>query len=173
MVSRGASGRIGIIAVMRLFSLAASVVAALALAACASLPPPPPRRPRRPPSALAKAILRTARAYLPEENRGLKTPRDCSDFVDRVFRAHGIRLPRTSRAMRRLGRPVASWNLRMGDLLFFSGARGGRRVGHVAIYDADGIFIHEPSRADGVRLQSLYSDYYRKRYLGARRILSD
>ncbi|MDE2490735.1 MAG: C40 family peptidase [Elusimicrobia bacterium] len=158
---------------MRRSALAAVVLAAFALSSCASLPPPPPRRPRRPPSKLAKAILRTARAYLPEESRDLRTPRDCSDFVDRVFRANGVRLPRTSREMWRLGRPVASRNLRMGDLLFFSGARGGRRVGHVAIYDADGIFIHEASPADGVRLQSLYSDYYRERYLGARRILSD
>ena len=146
-------------------------VSALALlAGCATAParrtPPPP------PSPLAMAVIRTARGYLPEENPSGKPPLDCSDFVGRVFRAHGVRLPRTSDAMSRRGVAVASSrDLRMGDLLFFSGARGGRRVGHVAIYDNNGIFIHQANPGEGVRLESLYSDYWRAHYLKARRII--
>ncbi|NNN06300.1 MAG: C40 family peptidase [Elusimicrobia bacterium] len=149
----------------------AGLAVIFALGACAA-----PRRrrvPAPPPSPLAKAIILTARSYLPEEDAHHAPPVDCSDFVDRVFRAHGVPLPRTSRAMARVGRPVASADdLRMGDLLFFSGSRGGRRVGHVAIYVGNGIFIHQANPGEGVRMESLYSDYYRRRYLKARRVIN-
>ncbi|HEX4046372.1 MAG TPA: C40 family peptidase [Elusimicrobiota bacterium] len=147
--------------------------AAAALALLAGCRTPETRRaPPPPPSPLAKALLRTARGYLPEEDPKRRPPLDCSDFVGRVFRSHGVRLPRTSYEMSRRGRPVESTrDLRMGDLLFFSGSRGGRRVGHVAIYDNNGIFIHQANPGEGVRLESLYSDYWREHYLKARRVI--
>ena len=145
--------------------------AAGALALLAGCRTAPVRR-ARPPSPLAKALIRTARGYLPEEGPGRKPPADCSDFVGRVFRAHGVNLPRTSAEMSRRGAPVAATrDLRMGDLLFFAGASGGKRVGHVAIYDNNGIFIHQANPGEGVRLESLYSDYWRAHYLKARRVI--
>src|SRR3569832_758924 len=142
---------------------------AFALAGCggASVRRAPP-----PPSPLAKALIRTARGWLPEEDPKRAPPLDCSDFVGKVFRAHGVSLPRTSEEMARRGAAVASSrDLRMGDLLFFSGSKGGKRVGHVAIYDNNGIFIHQANPGEGVRLESLYSDYWRAHYLRARRVI--
>lgn len=131
-----------------------------------------PRRARAPVPEKAKAVVRTARSYLPEEDKGRKTPRDCSDFVSKVFAENGIALPRTSAAMSRLGDPIASSrDLRMGDLLFFSGEKVSRSVGHVAVYVGNGIFIHLSKPDAGVTMDSLYSDYYRKRYLSARRLI--
>lgn len=155
------------IAPMRAMALAALAL----LAACGTAParraPPPP-----PPSPLAKALIRTARGWLPEEDAKRAPPQDCSDFVGKVFRAQGVTLPRTSDAMSRRGAAVASSrDLRMGDLLFFSGLKGGKRVGHVAIYDNNGIFIHQANPGEGVRLESLYSDYWRAHYLKARRVI--
>lgn len=151
----------------RLLPLAAAL---LGLAACRTAPA---RRTPPPATAMGKALIRTARSYLPEEERGRPTPKDCSDFVDRVFGEHGIRLPRTSEEMSRRGAAVvSSQELRMGDLLFFSGAKGGSRVGHVAIYVNNGVFIHQANPGEGVRMESLYSDYYRKRYLKARRVVN-
>jgi cell wall-associated NlpC family hydrolase len=123
--------------------------------------------------AKAKALVRTARAYLPEETDGRrKQPKDCSDFVLKVFGAHGIKLPRTSAEMAARGKRVASTrDLRMGDLVFFSGERISRTVGHVGIYVNNGIFIHVARPEVGVRMESLYSDHYRKRYLTARRLI--
>lgn len=146
------------------------VGAALAWSAgCATLSV---RRPPPPPSPLAKAVLRTAREFLPEEEKHRPTPVDCSDFVEKVFRERGVSLPRTSAEMSHRGKPVSSTkDLRMGDLLFFSGSGGGRKVGHVAIYDNNGVFIHQADPGEGVRLESLYSDYWRKHYLKARRVL--
>lgn len=133
------------------------------------------RRHRKPPpmSEKGKAVVRTARSYLPEENaKKQKTPRDCSDFVDKVFAKNGVKLPRTAAEMSILGRRVKSTKeLRMGDLVFFSGEKISRIVGHVGIYVNNGIFIHLSQPEIGVRMESLYSDYYRKRYLTARRLL--
>lgn len=125
------------------------------------------------PSSKAKAIARTARSYLPEEkDKAQRSPEDCSDFVRRVFKANGISLPRTSRDMSLIGRRVKSAKeLRMGDLVFFSGENISRIVGHVGIYINNGIFIHLTRREVGVRMESLYTDYFRKRYLTARRVL--
>src|SRR5579883_1167887 len=132
---------------------------------------------RRRPQALrvsekAKAVVRTARAYLPEENPKAKSPKDCSDFVRKVFAANGMRLPRTTAEMSVLGARVKSTkDLRMGDLLFFSGEKISRIIGHVGIYVNNGIFIHVARPELGARMESLYTDYYRKRYITARRLI--
>jgi cell wall-associated NlpC family hydrolase len=149
-----------------------AAAAVLSLTACGTAPVRR-RVPAPPPSALDKALIRTARSYLPEEDAGRPTPKDCSDFVDRVFREHGVKLPRTAAAMSARGKAVvSSQELRMGDLLFFAGSKGGRKVGHVAIYVNNCVFIHQANPGEGVRMESLYSDYYRKRYLGARRVVN-
>jgi cell wall-associated NlpC family hydrolase len=150
----------------------AGFAAILLLAAAAGCGSASKRKAPPPPSPLAKALLRTARGWLPEEDPKRAPPADCSDFVEKVFKAHGVSLPRTSYDMSRHGTPVGSTrDLRMGDLLFFSGSKGGRRVGHVAIYDNNGIFIHQANPGEGVRLESLYSDYWRAHYLKARRVI--
>ncbi len=125
-----------------------------------------------PPSPLAKAVIRTAKSYLPEEDSKHPLPKDCSDYVGKVFAAHKIALPRNSEAMAIEGEAVgSSRDLRMADLLFFSGAKGGKKIGHVAIYVNNGIFIHQANPGEGVRQESLYSDYWRKRYLRGRRVI--
>jgi hypothetical protein len=145
------------------------VVSFAALGGCRSAPV---RRPAAPVPPLAKAVVRTARTYLPEEERRRPLPKDCSDFVDRVFKENAIVLPRTAAEMSAKGEAVGSTtDLRMGDLVFFSGSGGGWRVGHVGIYVNNGIFIHQANPGEGVRMESLYSDYYRKHFLKARRLI--
>ncbi len=125
-----------------------------------------------PPSPLAKALIRTAKSYLPEEDGKRSIPKDCSDFVRKVFAENDLKLPRSSEAMAIEGEAVeSSRSLRMADLVFFAGAKGGKKVGHVAIYVNNGIFIHQANPGEGVRQESLRSDYWRKRYLKARRIV--
>lgn len=127
---------------------------------------PPPASP------LAKALIRTAKSYLPEEDSKHPIPKDCSDFVGKVFAANKVGLPRSSEAMAIEGEEVgSSKELRMADLVFFSGAKGGRKIGHVAIYVNNGIFIHQANPGEGVRQESLHSDYWRKHYLKGRRVV--
>lgn len=132
------------------------------------------RKAPRPVPAKAKAVVRTARSWLPEEEKKRPLPKDCSDYVGKVFREHGVKLPRTAEEMAEEGEALeSSQDLRMSDLVFFSGKDAGRDVGHVGIYVNNGIFIHQANPGEGVRMESLYSDYYRKRYKTARRIIED
>jgi cell wall-associated NlpC family hydrolase len=132
------------------------------------------RRAARPVPTKAKAVVRTARSWLPEEEKKRPLPKDCSDYVGKVFREHGVKLPRNAAAMAGEGESVdSSTELRMSDLVFFSGKDAGRDIGHVGIYVNNGIFIHQANPGEGVRMESLYSDYYRKRYKTARRIIED
>lgn len=95
---------------------------------------------------------------------------DCSDFIQRLYAPY-VTLPRASRDQARSGRPVRSRReLKPGDLVFFSGQRVSKIVGHVGIYVGRGRFIHKPTDRP-VAMDSLLRGYYGKRYLGGRRVL--
>lgn len=68
---------------------------------------------------------------------GARGPRafDCSGFVGYVYRKAGVKLPRTSGAIRSKARRVSAAQARPGDLVFVQ-RRG--RVSHVAIYAGKG-----------------------------------
>lgn len=97
-------------------------------------------------------------------------PEDCSDFVQKVYGPY-VKLPRVSGDMARRGRLVPSRkDLKPADLVFFSGERISKKVGHVGIYVGRGKFIHKPTSRP-VSVDTLLRGYYGKRYLGARRVL--
>jgi hypothetical protein len=91
---------------------------------------------------------------------------DCSSLVMAVFQLNGLVVPRTSREQFSKGVPVEPENLDRGDLLFFS-TNGTGQVSHVGIYVGDGIFIHAPGKGKPIRQESLNTQYYRDRYMGA------
>lgn len=94
---------------------------------------------------------------------------DCSGFVSYVYgRAANINLPRTSRSMSRLGISIEKNNLQIGDLVFFNTLKSD--FSHVGIYVGDGKFIHAPSAGSSVRVESMQSVYWEKRFNGAKRL---
>jgi hypothetical protein len=94
---------------------------------------------------------------------------DCSGFTQSVFRSSLNRaLPRTARDQYREGEPVSGQELQFGDLVFFNTTGGG--PSHVGIYLEDDLFAHA-SVTYGVTISSLESTYYRKRFLGVRRLV--
>ncbi len=93
---------------------------------------------------------------------------DCSGYVQYVFAHAGISLPRTADVQYTVGTPVATSDLRAGDLVFFSTYTYG--ASHVGIYLGEGNFIHASS-SRGVMISGLGQSYYSSRYIGARRIL--
>ncbi|WP_040950585.1 C40 family peptidase [Gorillibacterium massiliense] len=99
---------------------------------------------------------------------------DCSGFTMYVFNQFGIDLNHSSRAQSEDGTAVSKKNLRAGDLVFFDtdGAVTSGGISHVGIYLGDGVFVHA-STNKGVIKNKLSEDYYAKRYVTARRILSD
>ncbi|MBI3547619.1 MAG: C40 family peptidase [Elusimicrobia bacterium] len=142
--------------------------------------PPPgpiaiPGRPVRPPMAAvppaAQSLVRSAKAYI-----GMREPKDAPtdgpDFVRRVFAQNGIPLPRKTEELSLLGQRVASAEeLRSGDVVFLSESPSSRMIDRVGIYLSDGVFIHFVNPSVGVVEESLDTEFYRRRYLTARRII--
>ena len=104
---------------------------------------------------------------------------DCSGFTSYVFGRVGMSLSSSSSQQalqgRRLGKDEP---LRPGDLVFFSGRKISKTVGHVGIVveqnsqTGEFTFIHAAITA-GVEIQKSTQQYYAPRYLFARRVLPD
>lgn len=94
---------------------------------------------------------------------------DCSAFASRIYeKAIGQFLPRSTSEQYKIGKSVGSSRLRFGDLLFFNTT--GESPSHVGVFIGDDLFAHA-SVSWGVTISSLQSSYYKKRYIGARRVL--
>ena len=92
---------------------------------------------------------------------------DCSGLTMAVYQLNGFSLPRTSESQWRTGVPVPVHQLTEGDLVFFA-TNGNGAVSHVGIYIGKGEFIHAPGTGKGIRIDSLSSDYFQRRYKGGR-----
>lgn len=120
---------------------------------------------------LRDEIVRTAKGFLDVPYRWGGTSGaagfDCSGLAMAVYKYNGLRIPRSSVAQFSSGVPVRRESLARGDLVFFAtGTRA--RVSHVGIYIGREEFIHAPGQGDAIRIDSLRTGYYAKRYLGAR-----
>jgi LysM repeat protein len=93
---------------------------------------------------------------------------DCSAFVQKVFREFDLKLPRTAREQYTLGTRVPKGDLQLGDLIFFQ--TYAKFPSHVGIYLGDDKMIHASSRNRGVVVSSINSNYFRKRFIGAKRL---
>lgn len=118
----------------------------------------------------ASSLIGLARRFIGTRYRwGATGPAafDCSGFLQYVHSRMSVTLPRTTYAMFQAGRPVPAGELMPGDMVFFTTYRPG--PSHAGIYIGDGQFIHSSSGFGSVTITPLSKDYYRKRYLGARR----
>ena len=111
---------------------------------------------------------------------GGRTPKafDCAGFALFLYRHFGYSLPAWSGAQARLGVEVSDTrNLHPGDLVFFGGRGAKKIVGHTGIVvDTDvrtGVFrfIHASTGA-GVIISRSTEDYYKSRYITARRLFN-
>ena len=99
---------------------------------------------------------------------------DCSGFVNYVYSAFGVSLPRSSYEIANLGNSVDFKDLKAGDLVFFKGrSTSSTRVGHVGmvVEKTDGGFkmIHA-SVSKGVRIDNYSDAYYKTRFLFGKRL---
>lgn len=101
-----------------------------------------------------------------DEDSGL----DCSGFVRLVFKdTIGMLLPRSAKEMSEVGQQVEASELKPGDLVFFNTMK--RTFSHVGIYLGDNFFLHAPKPGAEIRVESMGSSYWVKRYNGARRVI--
>ena len=93
---------------------------------------------------------------------------DCSGLVQWVFARNGRALPREAREQFLVGREIGRDEVQPGDLLFFD--TGTNSVSHVGIaLDAES-FVHAPRSNGVVRVERFTSNYWSRRYVGARRV---
>jgi hypothetical protein len=97
---------------------------------------------------------------------------DCSGFVGFVYRASGISLPRSSRAIWASGESVDMAAARPGDIVVFNTV--GDSASHVAILLDKGSVIHAVSSGPktGVIVSPLNDRYFGRRIMGARSYIS-
>ena len=125
-------------------------------------------------NSLRKSIVLSAKSFLgvPYLWGGVsdETGFDCSGLTMAVYQLNGFELPRTSGKQWVAGNPVTFNQLSEGDLVFFSTKKKGV-ISHVGIYAGMGQFIHAPGEGRGIRMESLSTDYYQSRFMGARTYL--
>jgi len=92
---------------------------------------------------------------------------DCSAFVKKIYQFFDVELPRTAFKQARVGQQVDRESLEEGDLVFFNTRRA---YGHVGIYIGNNEFIHASSRDRYVKVESLNSPYYDRRFIKAVRV---
>lgn len=108
---------------------------------------------------------------------GASSPKafDCSGFTSYVFRQFGIHLPRTASSQYHFGEKIDRKSLKPGDLVFFSGRKISKKVGHVGIVsqvsDDSFMFIHA-SVHKGITESCINESYYTIRYVGACRVIN-
>jgi len=132
---------------------------------------PQPKDRRNVMTYLRNEIVTTARSFIGVPYRwGGASPEhgfDCSGLSMAVYHLNGLNLPRSSEAQWKAGSPVNRSQLSKGDLVFFA-TRGRKKISHVGIFVGEGKFIHAPGRNKRIRFDSLSSNYFRRRYVGAR-----
>lgn len=100
---------------------------------------------------------------------------DCSGLLLNAFRVIDYPLPRTSEAQSKVGKEVKLKEVQPGDLVFFATGKRKRKITHVGLVTEkkakDNVkFIHASSSL-GVIEANLLSDYYRKIFREARRVI--
>lgn len=95
---------------------------------------------------------------------------DCSGLTQVMYaRVLGLNLPRDTDRQARTGERVRRSALQPGDLVFF---KTGRKTRHVGVYLSGSEFVHASS-SSGVTISSLNTDYWRRTWWHARRVLPD
>lgn len=98
---------------------------------------------------------------------------DCSGMVTAVFNIFGLKLPRSSHEMARIGEKIDKSQVKKGDLVFFrtNGRSTINHVGMVVEVTGDEIkFIHS-STQKGVIISSTKEPYYQRTFAQANRVL--
>lgn len=135
----------------------------------------------------AMDVNATRRAVLEEGDQFLGTPYvwggsepvpgfDCSGFVQYVFEAEGIELPRPSRVMAQVGAelPATVDSLLPGDVVFFSETGSPDNITHVGIYAGNGTILHATGSGGGVSYDDLTTprgQWFAHRLVAATRVI--
>lgn len=99
---------------------------------------------------------------------------DCSGYTSYVYKQLGYQISRTSTQQYKEGTTVDRYQLKSGDLVFFTRRGSGKNVGHVGIVvtanNTTGNFSFIHASVKGVKVSEC-TEYYEQRYVGTKRII--
>lgn len=129
---------------------------------------------------ITDSLISFAKKYLKKPYHYRPNPQvrfDCSGFSSYVYDHFGYKLKRSSAEQAEQFRKIDRTQLKTGDLVFFSGRRNNRHVGHVGIvvnaYENGKFdFIHS-SNQSGIVISHSDENYYTKRYIKAGRVIEE
>lgn len=128
-------------------------------------------------TAPVEKVIATARSFTGVPYRWGGTTRagmDCSGLLMTCFQAAELNLPRTTSEQVKVGKGVRLYDLQPGDLVFFAAKKSNpNKVTHVGMVTEvrdkhDVRFIHASTKL-GVVENNIYTDYYRRIFIKARR----
>ncbi|HSI73352.1 MAG TPA: C40 family peptidase [Fimbriimonas sp.] len=94
---------------------------------------------------------------------------DCSGFVQKLYGAIGLNLPRTAAEQANYGTPVTRYeDLKKGDRLYFWDSKRGK-IGHTALYIGNWKFVHSSSSRGGVAVDDIRDGKWQRILMCARR----
>ncbi|MCS7303044.1 MAG: C40 family peptidase [Candidatus Kapabacteria bacterium] len=149
-----------------------SVAVALAMAGCASSLRYSQHAGASALTALQRQVLAVAASYVgtPYCKGGVREKCfDCSGYVQTVFAAVGIYLPRTTLQQSHAGHQIPPEQLQAADVVFFRFS-GQKPSIHVGIYAGDGTLYHA-SETRGVIREQLWGTYLEHAIMQCRRVL--
>ncbi len=125
-----------------------------------------------------ETVIKKARSYTGTPYKWGGTTRsgmDCSGLLLNSFNAIDYKIPRTSAAQSKIGKKVSKGDIKPGDLVFFATGKKKRKITHVGLVTevrgkSNIKFIHASSSV-GVTESNMASNYYKKRFRMARRVL--
>jgi cell wall-associated NlpC family hydrolase len=115
-------------------------------------------------------VVTTARLFLGTPYKFSGTTEDgidCSGLMTLAYNAAGLKIPRASYDIAKLGKDIPLKQARKGDLLFFNTMNTGK-ISHVGIVvshksDKEMIFVHASN--SGVNENNFYTPYYQKAFV--------
>ncbi len=116
----------------------------------------------------ARIAVNYAKAQVGDAYRyGGSGPRafDCSGLTMAAWRQAGVKLPHRAKSQFARGKKVSRAALRPGDLVFFYSSKS-----HVGVYIGGGRMVHAANPRRDVAIDKINTGYWKKKFVGARRI---
>lgn len=96
---------------------------------------------------------------------------DCSGLTQWCYKQNGIYIPRVAADQAQYGKKIEKNQLKKGDLIFFRTEKNSKRISHVGMYIGNGLMIHSPHTGDVVKIVSIHTSSWQRKYAWACRYI--
>ena len=132
---------------------------------------------RSPSATVADMVIDEAMKYIGIPYRwGGKSPKgfDCAGFTRYIYNKFGLELAPSAAPQYKAGSILKNDQIKKGDLVFYAGRSGSKAIGHVGIVTSvsdNGFYFIHSATSTGITVSHSSEPYYKKRYVGACRVV--